>query len=705
MKKRVRKRKNKSYRLIVLILSLLILILLLILLLAFIKTQISDGGLPSLGIGKIKISDIYNSDPLGLADGQHVLFIDQNNPNCKNSYDRNQALNPETPWCNSSVFGVWGVTSPLKPGDKVLFRNGTYYGKIFIVNTSIFGQEGNYIQMQPYGNEIVNLVFGEKYSGWTSLGNGIYSITINDLDSGHGLFPLYSDNLFAIKENGFGITRSNSLNEIYNPYFSNGLDLSKYNFVFVNTTTKQVFLRLVDGIPDNIYLTSSYGIETYDNTDYIEIRGFNLMYADHAIYIHNPHARLINNNIRSIAESGIVSGADYLYIDGNNISYIGSPLKWNGANWETNNLDHALYVFGQGYIIKNNQMSKCYGFCMHPWGSAKLPENYSIFNNLIQGGFVTNGKDIRIYNNIIYDSYSPSGIVFSVYASSSNIKIYNNLLIGSNSSDIIDIGRYGNSNLVDIDMRNNILISDNPIYCLQFTNNTNYPVSKMDNNIYYGCRYFQVDYNNSDTGFFDNNFIGYKALMNFMDLENNSFYIDPKLDGFFSLLSGSPAIDNGTCISWINQDYYSNPRPNGNTCDIGPFEYNLCGNNVCDFYENCSTCPIDCTICLNSTQNITNSTNNESNTASNSDSNNLQDNDNPAVVIASVNVTANNLSGNGTETDVETPNNFQDYIFYILVGFSFILLIVIVILFIVKYFKKKNKNNYVSSDNLEYLKR
>ena len=725
MKKRVKKSYRKSaqkkksidYKLIY-VLIILILIILFVFLLVFYKPLKNERGLPSLGVGKIEIS-AYNTDPLGLADFSHVLFIDRSNPNCSDSYNRTQVLNPATPWCDTSVFGIWGATSLLIPGDKVYFKNGTYYGEIYIGN--IGNSSSTYTIFEPYPGNNVNLIFGKEFTNWSDLGNRIYTKTVYELDNGTD--SLNSDYLKAIKPEGYGIMRVNSLDEIYNPNVYSSLNATDYDFFFVNATTKQVYLRLVNETPENIYFTSSK-FEIDNNSPYIEINGFTIMYGYDGIKYYSPHIRIINNTIMSIDDQGIIGSTSDVLIQGNNINYIGEPLKYNSTASNLlvkNNLQHAMYIGGDGVIIKNNHVSKCNGQCMHPWEqNPPYPNNFSIFSNIVEGGFVLNGNDFRIYNNIIYDN-------LATYPSS-NIKIYNNLIIGSDNRL--------SSNNSNITMQNNIIEgTDKNQYCIYFYSPINYSSSIINNNLYYNCTYFVINYTNDIyPGYLFDNFSKYKTFMysNF-SLENNSIYTDPLLNGTFGLLSGSPAIDNGTCINGINSDFYGNLRYNGKSCDIGPFEFNIiCGDSVCNSGENCSTCPTDCGNCTvinpcgngicNSDENCTtcptdcgncaNSTNytQEDNITSgdfNADVG-YQNTNNSVQNNMIVNLPANspvvtNLSNKTTV--VEIPKKAaSNSIIYILATACIVFIMLIIILLIVRSLKNKKNKSYTPQDNFEYLK-
>ncbi|MEJ2600172.1 MAG: choice-of-anchor Q domain-containing protein, partial [Anaerolineales bacterium] len=48
---------------------------------------------------------------------------------------------------------------------------------------------------------------------------------------------------------------------------------------------------------------------------------------------------------------------------------------------------------------------------------------------------------------------------------------------------------------------------------------------------------------------------------------------DPRLDAFYHLKPGSPAIDAGLTLPWLNVDLEEKPRPLGAGYDAGAFEW------------------------------------------------------------------------------------------------------------------------------------
>jgi hypothetical protein len=138
------------------------------------------------------------------------------------------------------------------------------------------------------------------------------------------------------------------------------------------------------------------------------------------------------------------------------------------------------------------------------------------------------------------------------------------------------------------------------------------------NNIYAGTEYaiksrsvpnpIDFDYDNlytSHSSYFANWLdIDYETLEDLSDATNqetNGFSFEPNfvgaVNGDYRLSSNSDLIDKGIIINGINNDH------NGIAPDIGAYEYDsayippVCGDEFCNGYETCESCPIDCDIC------------------------------------------------------------------------------------------------------------
>ena len=513
----------------------------------------------------------YSSDPKNLADGLHILFVDQNNPNCSDSYARTQAFNPATPWCGTLRFkntctpqqgqiknakGCQSGYSALLPGDTIYFKAGIYTGGMWL---SAPGTANNYISFQPYPGDPVTINFGQTYNGWvkdpaTGYWNANLSYYVN---------KDYPALFYFIEKNNWVISNTSNLSD---------LTTSAVNLVYWNGATGQATLKLISSSenPNTDIFVASNIDDINVGTAYNEIKGFTVQYGGYLIRDNGAsHTRIINNTIRYGGQG--IMGSDYLLAEGNNITYC-------GASKDTS-LIHGIYADANGIIIRNNYMNYISGQSLQADDSTS---NAQIYNNNFASvnGPVISGTNYEFYNNIIGGS-------IAIYPSK-NMRIYNNLF----NNGLIEI-TYPQNGLT---FKNNIVkISNTNSYsrCLQFdwdgvcsagsTSNCNpnlvknsdaklsdYAGLDFSNNIYYGCSYLTWMYSSG---------LGLNKLSDIItnsgnpNFENGSFFkSDPKLDSASnptSLLSESPAISNGTCM--ISTDYYNKPR-SAVKCSIGPFE-------------------------------------------------------------------------------------------------------------------------------------
>ncbi len=101
------------------------------------------------------------------------------------------------------------------------------------------------------------------------------------------------------------------------------------------------------------------------------------------------------------------------------------------------------------------------------------------------------------------------------------------------------------------------------------------------------------------------------SLINWQNLpgqnDSNSSNVNPLLvnpsGGNYHLAGNSPAIDNGTFVAGLYEDYDGNLRPQGSGYDIGAYENistggaPVCGDNQCNNGETCLSCSVDCGVC------------------------------------------------------------------------------------------------------------
>jgi len=149
-------------------------------------------------------------------------------------------------------------------------------------------------------------------------------------------------------------------------------------------------------------------------------------------------------------------------------------------------------------------------------------------------------KNVRVYNNIVYNMGMGGFAVFPFPGVHKNFKIINNIFY--NNRDGINVVYTEIQNIV---IRNNIL-------------------SKNDN---------QIRANAPDILTVDHNLIdGRTEIYGSEYVEGNPRFVNPS-EADFHLKEDSPAIDNGSAVDAPGDDFDGNPRPQGAEYDIGAFEF------------------------------------------------------------------------------------------------------------------------------------
>jgi hypothetical protein len=184
--------------------------------------------------------------------------------------------------------------------------------------------------------------------------------------------------------------------------------------------------------------------------------------------------------------------------------------------------------------------------------------NFSIHHNLLHDGsryglnFSGGTVSVQAYNNIIYNT-ALSGVRFATTAGT-NIDVYYNTLYNvatnppSSSYRAINNDGWGDG----ITVRNNIVHTINATqYYGNDTTNTNLV---LDNNLYWGIS-------------------AAAPAEDAHAIVADPMFVDAESNRDFHLLLGSPAVDQAAPGMTNNNDFYFDPRPNGDGPDIGAVEY------------------------------------------------------------------------------------------------------------------------------------
>ncbi len=172
-------------------------------------------------------------------------------------------------------------------------------------------------------------------------------------------------------------------------------------------------------------------------------------------------------------------------------------------------------------------------------------------------------RQIKIYNNVLFNNRD-NGVIISAWATNGvreDIEIINNTIF-NNGVHVEGQYDYGGgiavetANARNVVIRNNVL-SQNKLW--QIAVNDKAVKVTIDHNLFDAYRGYAANHQKEQRG---------KIY-----LQGNPQFVDAD-SGNFKLKPNSPAIDRGKSLRVPNQDFDSNPRPQGNGYDLGAFEMN-----------------------------------------------------------------------------------------------------------------------------------
>ncbi len=235
-----------------------------------------------------------------------------------------------------------------------------------------------------------------------------------------------------------------------------------------------------------------------------------------------------NGTVRNVPYSGIVAqgtasaNSHYKYIN----------LEVHHCGTGSSNQHHGIYLGVRDSIVERCSVHDNLAYGIHAYSSSggvnnNIIRNNKVYNNGSFGIILSAGYNNLAYNNILWGNgkRTLTGGIFASYAGVSGSKIYNNTI-------------YGNTG-----------------YCIWIKTDGS---AKAINNI---C--WQNSYNSilDDTG---------TATIS-RNLFTNPYFVNP-LGLNFSVLAKSPAINAGTTLSEVPNDFNGLSRPQGSAYDAGAFE-------------------------------------------------------------------------------------------------------------------------------------
>ncbi|RMD65646.1 T9SS C-terminal target domain-containing protein [Candidatus Parcubacteria bacterium] len=278
--------------------------------------------------------------------------------------------------------------------------------------------------------------------------------------------------------------------------------------------------------------------------------------------------------------SGPGFGIGAMHAFGNDLLFEGNTIDVI----QNTTLDHGLYVHeGDGITIRKNRFLRSFGYAIHIFGqnqqsTPKPLKNIVIEDNYISGSEQRSGiltafaagqafdlSDIIIRNNIITGN-GASGISLR---QGKNIKVYNNTiyenqqsLTGSSIGPSIIVPSFsGSEDVSNVTISNNLIVTTSgQVHVMVSSSGPNIVV---DNNLYWPQGNGIEGTSDSRALFADPMLVNPAAL---------DFHLD----------ANSPAVDAGLTLAMVTEDFDGTPRPQGAAYDIGAFEFTLGPTSVED---------------------------------------------------------------------------------------------------------------------------
>jgi Right handed beta helix region/Protein of unknown function (DUF1565) len=445
------------------------------------------------------------------------------------------------------------AAAAVQAGDTVRIHAGDYFvGTTWRINRP--GTPGNPITYRAYGDgevRITNATILPSVS-WTHLKESIYYTQI-------------TSSAPSVFQNSIPLHAPGDQAKIYS------VDDMIPNSFYISGTTLYVWLEDGSDPKDSVMRVSPGHVVSLYDCHYTVFDGLTVEYGfngfkDQGKATH--HITYRNNTIRSIRSQGIQPTPADAVIEYNLFQKIG-----------VNKFTHGIYTSKSGIIIRHNVFEEIAGAGIHLYAGSKLGGgNYQMYGNVFRKPrmmtFPTSGNryytDViaweegnnSIYNNVFYGE----GKRRAISLNSPNNRVYNNTFVGSVNPIEFYAGKAGNR------VFNNIFTTTGSSRFLTWPANAG--SQTLDHNIYFntsGAPRWQKD----GTTYTD--FSAYQAAAG----ETHSLYGDPQLVAAnnFHLQAGSSAVNAGTSLPEVPQDFECTPRPQGSAWDIGADEFGPPGSN------------------------------------------------------------------------------------------------------------------------------
>lgn len=209
-------------------------------------------------------------------------------------------------------------------------------------------------------------------------------------------------------------------------------------------------------------------------------------------------------------------------------------------------LDHGFYLNSPYSLIEGCDIYSnfAYGIQLYKSGAAGdentgiVVRNNKIHDNGTSGVTLNHGDGIQFYNNLVYDNVA-NGVNMG-YNATTNVLIYNNTIYSN--------GTYG----------------------MSFGATSVATGTIVKNNIVYGNGGDEIKEYNDIVVTYDDNLCD--AVATGCEIGADPLFVNAPTDLKLSALT-SPAVDVGTTLTTVTNDYTGNGRPMGKGYDIGAYEF------------------------------------------------------------------------------------------------------------------------------------
>lgn len=426
----------------------------------------------------------------------------------------------------------------VEPGDGVFLRGGTYTEPLVIERSGEEGKAVLFAAADPTQRPVID---GSNLS----LEDGLVRIA--------GQSHVVLCNLTVRSSSAHGVMVTDSDEGI------------------VSSHVTLLGMSVEDAKEAGIYLEDVEDCSIEDSTTYFSVSsGIGVWYSTRISVRNNTVVNARYDEEHGHEESVSISGTSDFEVSGNEV-YLeaGVPCTPGNAAIKAKEGSQRGQIFGntvhdffpEGHISLDAWDAGLNGTT--PLNSIELFGNRIVSSGGIRVSSEQDGivEDVNIYNNLVL--FTDNGIMVTDAGTEGprrNISIFNNTIYEGNDEWFNGV-TVMTSNVSNIVIRNNLIVSDYNIGKILVSDEAVLPEVTVDHNLVFG-----------PTGCYDDQ----PSCTDLSDIPEN-VVADPRFvapeAGDYHLDRGSPAIDGGREIEGLGDDFDGVPRPQGAGIDIGAFEF------------------------------------------------------------------------------------------------------------------------------------